>query len=370
MKKIIVIMAIAIALVAGLAAEADAAKKKPYVVSISVSATSITVGTTLKITGSVSPKASGQTVTIQKKLAGGKWKTEKKVTIKADGTYAYSDVPTTPVNRQYRTYKPKKGKNKKGYSKTVAVKVAKPVQHSATLTITATGATTLDAGQNVSVVGTASANLKGKKVLLQRLNGSSWQTLATGTVSAASTFSVQAKATVAGADQRFRVQAPATSTTKVATSGSKSFTVYGWLYLNTLTPVSKSSNFTSTRGTVAEMSGVSYTNSLRALWSWGSFGGWTTGEVQYNLGGHCRAFDARIGVDDTSGEKAAWNFTVTGDSVESAYGFVGLGQSRVISTDVTSVLRLKLNNVRRDGTPWQQYKADAVWASARVNCAF
>ena len=75
-------------------------------------------------------------------------------------------------------------------------------------------------------------------------------------------------------------------------------------------------------------------------------------------------------MDDTSGEKAAWNFTVTGDSVESAYGFVGLGQSRVISTDVTSVLRLKLNNVRRDGTPWQQYKADAVWASARVNCAF
>lgn len=361
MRRIAVAIITAVALVVGVAPSAHAAKK--FSVTIAVSKSSISLGSTLTISGKVSPKAVGQTVTIQKKLAGGKWKTEKKVKISSSGTYSYTDKPKTTSTRKYRTYKPKKGKIKKGYSKVVTVKVTKAVQQAASLSITSTGPTTIDAGQQVMISGKSSASLKGKAIQLQRLDGTTWKTLATGTVASSATWTLKTKATQAGAAQQFRVAAPATATTKAASTPARAFKVYGWYYLADLDKV-ESVRFSS--GSVS-IAGTVYSKSVRNAsdfwWNAAPYGEW-------GLNYKCTQLRATVGLGDTSLSGSQVGFVAKVDSLESSLATLGNGQAQAVSVDLTGGYRLRLED-RWVAGPRSSGPASIIgaWGNAQVRCA-
>ncbi|NVM22911.1 MAG: PKD domain-containing protein, partial [Desulfobacterales bacterium] len=64
-------------------------------ISISASPTTVTLGESTAITGSIDPKRTGVTVTIQYRPAGGSWSELTTVTTDEDSQYAYVWTPTT-----------------------------------------------------------------------------------------------------------------------------------------------------------------------------------------------------------------------------------------------------------------------------------
>ncbi|MDH5440542.1 MAG: Ig-like domain-containing protein, partial [Candidatus Bathyarchaeota archaeon] len=64
-------------------------------ISISISPTTLTIGESTTISGSLSPTRAATTVTIQYRANEGTWTTLTSVTTDSDGTYSYTWTPTT-----------------------------------------------------------------------------------------------------------------------------------------------------------------------------------------------------------------------------------------------------------------------------------
>lgn len=78
----------------------------------------------VKLTGKVSPKAPGTKVTVQLRYDGKKaWKTIGSAKVKADGSYRFTDKPTTRLDRSYRVVKTADRAATKGVSRERDVKV-------------------------------------------------------------------------------------------------------------------------------------------------------------------------------------------------------------------------------------------------------
>jgi hypothetical protein len=108
------------------ASTADAAASAPYRVTLKVSESkAIAEETTLSLKGKVSPKPKkGSPVLLQIQYEGqDNWKTIRKVGVKKDGTYAFTDKPSSSLEREYRVVKGKDAGGAKGTSRERAVDV-------------------------------------------------------------------------------------------------------------------------------------------------------------------------------------------------------------------------------------------------------
>ncbi|PVG81109.1 hypothetical protein DDE18_20085 [Nocardioides gansuensis] len=96
-----------------------------YVVKASINRTTAIAGEdTVKIRGSVKPRAAGKTVILQQRLEGNKrWKKSGTAKIKSDGRFKLTDNPSTPGVRYYRVVKPADGAIKTGVSKEMELEV-------------------------------------------------------------------------------------------------------------------------------------------------------------------------------------------------------------------------------------------------------
>jgi len=103
MRKVLVLL-VAAFMIAG---TAQAAEAKAFSVSISASAGTIELGSTVKLSGKVSPKAAKKTVKIQRRYAGGSWTTIKKVRLSKKSSYSATVKPTRGGPTEYRVQKPR-----------------------------------------------------------------------------------------------------------------------------------------------------------------------------------------------------------------------------------------------------------------------
>lgn len=96
-----------------------------YVVKASINrTTAIAEEDTVKIRGRVKPRAAGEKVVLQQRLAGNKrWKTSGTTRIKPDGRFKLSDHPSTPGVRYYRVVKPASGTIARGVSEQLELQV-------------------------------------------------------------------------------------------------------------------------------------------------------------------------------------------------------------------------------------------------------
>lgn len=124
MRTLIATLACAV-LTAGLIAvtgtTADAAGK--FSVSVSASKTSLSLGSTFAISGSVSPNAKGQSVSIQEKRSGGAWRTITTKKLTSASKYAATIKPGTGGPTSYRVVKAAKGSRGAGISATRTIAV-------------------------------------------------------------------------------------------------------------------------------------------------------------------------------------------------------------------------------------------------------
>jgi hypothetical protein len=92
-------------------------------VTATASRTSVGLGGTFTLTGSVSPAHAGQTVYLQRYAGSGRWTTVTSQALSSTSTYSFSVKPTARGTATYRVYKPADTDHLAGYSPNRAVKV-------------------------------------------------------------------------------------------------------------------------------------------------------------------------------------------------------------------------------------------------------
>lgn len=226
-------------------------------------------------------------------------------------------------------------------------------------TIKVTGATprSLDAGGKVTVSGETSANLRGKKVYLQKRTSKKWTSLANAKVSSKGAVKVTAKLTKAGRNQALRLYAPKTAKRQAATASAGTFTVYGWYYLNDRKP-EQGSVSTSTRS----VNGTTYPRNV-SLYSY-SINGHRV--ARFGLARKCTTFQATIGIDDQQSSKSQLAGRVSADDAQVwAADSVVRGQAFPVDVDISSALDLNL-----EVSQVAQVSTYLVFGNARIRCAF
>ncbi|MCW2801633.1 MAG: hypothetical protein JWQ70_3105, partial [Aeromicrobium sp.] len=115
--------ALASAVLVGGMSSADASSR--YSVTIAVSTDNVKLGHAFTISGSVSPGASGKTVDIQRKYAGGSWKTIAHGTLSSHSKYARSIKPSKAAFTSYRVVKAHSSSHSTGTSHSRLVTVSR-----------------------------------------------------------------------------------------------------------------------------------------------------------------------------------------------------------------------------------------------------
>lgn len=165
--------------IAFIAAPAHAAPKPK--VTVKASAKSVAAGGSVKLTGKVTKKSKGATVTLQRK-DGSAWTNIAKSKVKAKGKYSFT---TRPPAGKY-AYRVRVAKTKK--IKAATSKVAK-------VTGLMTQSTNYSSsGQTFRVLAQTPAP-SGAPVVLQELSNGSWQQIASGTVNASGLANLSTDAT-------------------------------------------------------------------------------------------------------------------------------------------------------------------------------
>jgi len=77
-----------------------------------------------------------------------------------------------------------------------------------------------------------------------------------------------------------------------------------------------------------------------------------------------------MGVNDSAGIMASWQFLYYEDGHEYNQGYLGRGQTKRLVRDVTAVNRFRFVNHRVEGVPDDaSFSGNAVWGGARIKCA-
>lgn len=227
------------------------------------------------------------------------------------------------------------------------------------VTVTSVESYVLTTGDSFAISGTASDNLVGSRLRLERRDGKEWSTLGSGRVSADGTYTLSVRALQAGKDQYLRVFAPRTRVTKAAAARAGTFTVYGWYYAADRFPAVEGDGFYEDN---YEVNGVSYPRSIaQRVPNYA-----THVSTQINLSRSCTTFRAVIGLDDESTSTAKRSVQLFADSLEiwSREG-LGIGESLPVELDVTGALRMRF-----DVTKSESNGAYVVYGDAQLLCAF
>lgn len=326
----------------------------PHTVSIGVSDTSVKVGQKIQISGGVRP-ARARPLSLQVRYADA-WRGIARTMTKSSGRYSFAETPDDARDRYYRVCKIG-GSAVCSRAKLVRVQDA-PVATQPTISIGSVASYELTTSDSFDIAGAASSDLVGKSVYLQLLNNadSSWASISSAvTVGSDRTFHFVVPARQAGRDLKLRVFAPATATTKAAQVRTDDFTVFGWVYVDTLNWVENAWNEDP-----ATVNGTTYPRSIYE-YNYGD------GYGSVDLGRKCKTLNATVGLRDDSSSTAQLSTSVTADSTEiSRIDGVGLGESTPINLDITGILRLKFSATKTSGSgSWS-----LVYGDARVLCAF
>ncbi|MCW2783733.1 MAG: hypothetical protein JWP74_250 [Marmoricola sp.] len=124
MRKTLLVVLTALALVLGFAAMANAAAKPAYKVSLRTSTTSSQAGKFIVVSGKVTgPGASGKSVTVQRRYVGGAWVTVASATVKPSGAFSARVETPQGGNTSFRAIKGKSSARKAGTSPVRTTKV-------------------------------------------------------------------------------------------------------------------------------------------------------------------------------------------------------------------------------------------------------
>lgn len=222
---------------------------------------------------------------------------------------------------------------------------------------------TVISGQQVQVTGTASKNLRGKKLTTQVRIGGAWRTLsAAPKVSSKGTFTFKTKATGIGSTAYRVVFKATTKGTRLAgSSASRAVTVWKWLPLagQRIVDAEASHGWHEPHATVTTMAGVTYQDGIvgkayknRLNWS------------EYNTSYQCKSFTALAGADDTMESDATGTsfVSVDGEQIASTVVNLKLGKPARITVDLTDSMRLRLSVQGTNSTSL------AAWGDARMLC--
>ncbi|MFJ6419191.1 hypothetical protein [Paeniglutamicibacter sp. NPDC091659] len=306
---------------------------------------SVTVGGQLK-KGSRAYK--GVKVTVQKRISGtSKWhnvRTAKtnsagRVSVKVTGLQKNYDFRLTFAGS--RTAKASSSSRK-------TVKVKQQV------TVAKVSATTVNAGDNITLSGTTSKALVGQEATLQAKSGKSWKNLGTAKVNSKRAFSVKGKAI--GLDTTaYRVWIKGTAGVTGTASAARNVTVYAWYSLD----------YTPAEGYVGlthqdywRVAGKTYPRVIGSADS-----GYTWRQIM--LGKKCRTFKSKIGAMDMS-NGGYQRFWISARSYKE-YGAGPLGTLTGISADVTGEPVFLIGTI---GVPsYNTWSRDyPVYVGAQVSC--
>lgn len=240
-----------------------------------------------------------------------------------------------------------------------------PVTPQATsLTLTAGPAAQIEAGQSVTVSGTASANLAGTAVYLQAYDGTSktWGAVGGSVVSSAATWTVSGPVGTAGKAIALRVISADTPSLIGSSVDAGSVAVFGWYPLSrSVMPAEISGSMDYgpvTINAIPYASGVDFSSSSASY-----FGEW-------NLARSCKTFSATAGLPDDADTTSRYSFQLFADSVQKGEKTgIALGTSTPVSIDVTNALRLKIARQRTAGSYYNNYD-DLILGDAKALCAF
>ncbi|GAA3675551.1 hypothetical protein GCM10023081_12460 [Arthrobacter ginkgonis] len=308
----------ALFLAGGLAAPAQAAAATT-VLTVSASDYSVSSGASVTVTGTLkrgSKAVSGVYVTLQKRTAGNsKWTTVKKTKTSSKGKVS-AKVSKLAKNTEIRAVFSGTSKYKASKSSAKKVTVTQKV------TVTKTSTTKPTKGADITLSGTTTSGLAGKKVYLQQKFGTTWKNVpfesASSKVTQEKTFTVSTKAGSAG-KATYRVYAPASASTKSATSAEKAFTVYQWFKLSQTAPSSASEWVGGWKGFLpgqASINGKTFADALADFHGYDGDGERISPDQPtwsvWTVDRRCQTLEVTIGMDDDSAPGAAADFVVYG----------------------------------------------------------
>lgn len=326
---------------------------------------SVYLGNTLKVSGTVSKSLAKKKVSLQA-LNGKKWSAVgTPATVTSKGAVGFKVKPAKTGKATYRLRSTSTASLSAAYSKAASVNVINkqsPALKLNSITKTAgTGAKVV--GDSLTFKGTTNKSLAGKKVSLQRKSSRTWvDAKASGTVSSAGTFSFSAKAVGLGSTEH-RVVSSATGSVKGGSSPAKNADLYKWFDVAPRTVV----DFDYINETM-QIDGRDYPNSLGEY----SSGGVDTGHIRalYVLEGKCETFRATIGLNDSgSNRESVQKFSVgvsAGSGSADITKFeesVGYGKAKPVVVDVSGDSEMFLdiqNNSSKGGR--------AVWGKPQLLC--
>jgi hypothetical protein len=237
---------------------------------------------------------------------------------------------------------------------TAAVAQPAPAQPK-TFSVTATvNQTEPIVGHHVKIKGTVTPATPGATVKLQlRYTGQDkWKNVDTTTLTQAGKFKFIDKVTTVR-ERTYRVVKPAGPNRAAAHSLGAKVTVYGWRDLTTLKPATLQ-GMGEVKKTV--INDVTYPASVVAYEE-----GYQPSDgkyyIEYNLGRHCKAFRATVGLADSSPTGGSAQVKLMTDGTQRYDGTFGLTQSALVTFDVTGVFRISItavptaNGIAAVGTP-------------------
>lgn len=311
----------------------------------------------------------GAKITIfQRPTTRASWNVEGTTRVKKRGKFSYSEG-VTDFSRYYRACL------KRSCSPARFVTVAKPTPQPppppatpqpTSLALTAGPAAQIEAGQSVTVSGTASANLAGTAVYLQAYDGTSktWGAVGGSVVSSAATWTVSGPIGTSGKAIALRVISADTPSLIGSSVDAGAVAVFGWYPLDdTSMPADISGSYVGygprTINAIPYSSSVyfdysSYSSSYDSL------------SEEWNLSRSCKTFSATVGLPDTSSVTSRYSFQLFADSVQKdAKSGIALGTSTPVSIDISNALRLKIAVQRTAGSG-----ASLSFGDAKALCAF
>lgn len=220
---------------------------------------------------------------------------------------------------------------------------------------------TIVAGQSIVISGKASANLRGKKLVVQAKVGSSWKTLsASPKVTSNKTYKVKTKAVGLGKTTYRVVYAGSKKLAK--SSATRAATVWKWFPLadQKIVDYQASYGWHEPYARAINMAGVYYPEAIvgksrrdRVVWS------------EFNLSFQCKSFTALTGTSDDSPADSSGTTTVSidGETPAGATSQLKLGKTQALKVDVTDAMRLRLTLV----SPNDEI-VEGVWANAKLLC--
>ncbi|WP_159451296.1 NPCBM/NEW2 domain-containing protein [Demequina sp. NBRC 110054] len=205
------------------------------------------------------------------------------------------------------------------------------------------------------IKGTTSANLKGKRVVLQLKKGKKWvSTGYSAKVTSTKTYTLKFKPRGIGS-QTYRVKYLGNANLKPSLA-KKSITLWKWIGL---APREVSGDLYKDD---VNMAGRYFSNAIVDYMSYYSDNG---SYSDYNLSYKCVKIKARVGLDDgsDSGLKVRFKVALDGNTVYTSNS-IGVGSSASFTKNTTGVFRVRLTMTSMDDS----YRGYAAFAAPQILC--